>query len=355
MIRTLWIPNDGLARDVSSGDGVPNDKGWSWVDVDGDDSLTDLADLAINFGLDALAVSDAGGGDNGTRFVDFGDQLLLNINGFSMASSSTIETYEMSMFLTRSGLVTIRSGPSSTVDRMWEELQDRIELGDGGPDELMARLCYVVTQRWATVLDGLEEQLDGLIDEALEAAPDVLESITDLRGELRTMTRSVRPQTVVLNDLALSESQLIARSGRRRFSDSANLSRHVEHDIETGRAALGHALDAYHGAEARKATEIGRVLTVYAAVMLPLSLVAGFFGMNVVIPGESNQNAWVWIVLAMAVITLLSLGIFIAVGVITLPSRRRPTRSILEHARRPLQLGRSFYGSITPKRSIDDS
>ncbi len=50
--------------------------------------------------------------------------------------------------------------------------------------------------------------------------------------------------------------------------------------LDAARAALSETLDAYRGAEARQATEVTKVLTVYAAVMLPLSLIAGFFGMN---------------------------------------------------------------------------
>lgn len=74
---------------------------------------------------------------------------------------------------------------------------------------------------------------------------------------------------------------MINDAARRRFSDVFDVAIRTGHGLDTARSALSETLDAYRGAEARRATEVNRVLTIYAAIMLPLSLVAGFFGMNI--------------------------------------------------------------------------
>ena len=75
-----------------------------------------------------------------------------------------------------------------------------------------------------------------------------------------------------------------------------------ERNLDAARSALAEILDAYRGAEARQATDVTKVLTIYAAIMLPLSLVAGFFGMNFAnLPGIGSD--WGWVVVTGAMVT----------------------------------------------------
>ena len=72
-----------------------------------------------------------------------------------------------------------------------------------------------------------------------------------------------------------STSDLVSDAGRRRFSDVFDVASRLAAGLDEARSALAETLDAYRGAEARQATEVTKVLTVYAAIMLPLSLIAG--------------------------------------------------------------------------------
>ena len=117
---------------------------------------------------------------------------------------------------------------------------------------------------------------------------------------------------------------MITDSAQRRFSDVFDVAPRAAAGLDAARTALAETLDAYSGAEARQATEVTKVLTVYAAVMLPLSLIAGFFGMN-----HSNiptfQSRWGWVVVAGITIPVaaVSIGVFVSEGWVRRPSGRR--------------------------------
>ena len=105
----------------------------------------------------------------------------------------------------------------------------------------------------------------------------------------------------------------------------------------------GRSLLTDRGAEARQATEVTKVLTVYAAIMLPLTLIVGFFGMNFVnLPWLERDWGWVAAVSTMAAIALVSLGVFVSLGWIRRPTGRRAGqtlgRGLLEATRTPVQL-----------------
>ena len=114
------------------------------------------------------------------------------------------------------------------------------------------------------------------------------------------------------------------------------------------------------GAEARQATEVTKVLTVYAAIMLPLSLVAGFFGMNFVdLPLLSSPTGWLIVTGVHGLHRLPVVG-----RVVSLDGRaerraqrgRDPRRGLVEAARTPAQLvGAVFEISTMPMRSVAGS
>ncbi len=100
------------------------------------------------------------------------------------------------------------------------------------------------------------------------------------------------------------------------------------------------------------------MLTVYAAIMLPLTLLVGFFGMNFPnLPGSGNDGAWIVVAVVMAVVTVVSLGVFVSLGWVTRPSGRKAGsalgRGLLEGARAPVQLvGAALELSIMPLRTV---
>lgn len=357
-LRALrWSPHSPV-REVTGEDITPGSADeWTWIDSDTSDA-EQLVHLGELFHLDRLAMLDAIEDVDSSKVDDFGDNMLIVLHGLSESSDVEVESYELDMFLTHNTLITVRSGKSRTVDRLWREVRRNRDFADSGPDVLAARIATVMMRRWASIVASFDDQLDELIERALVADRAVLRDVTFLRSELSTIRATLRPQLEALAELRNSPSPLLGTRGQRRFSDAFDTSTRVEHAIESVRSELFTALDAYRGAEARAATEISRVLTIYAAVLLPLSFVVGFFGMNVPnLPGGESDTAWIWILAGTAVMTAGSLLLFARAGWISLPSPPGPSqvgRRVFEHAHRPVEFGRSLFVSLgdpSPRRS----
>jgi magnesium transporter len=346
------IPVDEIAR------GGETD--WTWVDAD-TTNHEELVHIGEIFKLDRLAMLDAVEDVDASKVDDFGDNMLIVLHGLSDTSDVEVLTYELDMFLTHNTLVTVRSSRSRTVDLLWDEVQRNIEFADAGPDVLAARIASIMMRRWGSIVSSFDEQLDELIERALVADRDVLRDVTFLRTELSTIRSTLRPQLESLAELRNSPSPLLGARGQRRFSDAFDTSTRIDHSIESVRSELLTALDAYRGAEARAATEISKVLTIYAAVLLPLTFVVGFFGMNVPnLPGSDSDNAWIWILAGMTVMSLISMSLFARAKWINLPTPPGPShvgRRALERSRVPLEFGRSVFTSLgdpNPRRKTKD-
>ncbi|MDH3682732.1 MAG: magnesium transporter CorA family protein [Acidimicrobiia bacterium] len=326
-----------------------------WIDIEAQaDDIDELIELVDGLGLDALAVRDTVEDLDLPKVDDFGSSILVILHALA---DEDVVTNELDCFLTDRHLVTIRQFHSAAVDALWAGVQRRVELASGGADELLARLADVTTRRLIAVLDVFDDRSEHLVDLALRADPLFLGEITAIRSDLSTLRRAIYPQREVLDILRRTSSPLVSESGRRRFSDVFDVAFRASGGVEEARSALAETLDAYRGAEARQATEVTKVLTVYAAIMLPLSLIAGFFGMNFSnLPLVGRDGGWIVVAGFMAVIAIVSLGVFISVGWTRRPSGRAAGaalgRGLVEAARTPAQLVGAVYEiSTMPLRS----
>ena len=357
-IRGLRFEAGRSAAEVEPSD-APAESGWVWIDITaGPGDMDELADLAEQLGLDALAVRDAVEDIDLPKVDDFGTSMLVVLHALS---EDRIETYELDCFLSERRLVTIHDQRSPSIDALWEGVLGRPELASGGADEALARLADVATRRLVSVLDVFDDRNEELVELALQADMDFLREITAVRGDLAALRRAVHPQREALDILRHSTSPLVSDAGRRRFSDVFDTALRASHGVDGARAALAETLDAYRGAEARQATEVTKVLTVYAAIMLPLSLVAGFFGMNFVdLPLLSSPAGWLIVTGFMAFIAIVSVGVFVSLGWTRRLSGRTAGavlgRGLVEAARAPAQLvGAVFEISTMPMRSVAGS
>lgn len=320
--------------------------GWLWVDIDVEGSGSDaVAEYLDELEFDLLSIADAVHDRDLPKVDDFGSHLLVVLHGLR---SEDISTYEVDCFLTDGILVTVHGEPAPSVDILWAEVQANASLGSGSVDVLLARLADVMTRRLMSVLDEFDDVVDQLIDMALRADGRTIGEVTAIRSDLSAIRRVVHPQREAVDLLRASVSPLVTEDGRRRFSDVFDLADRTATELVTARSVLSETLDAYRGAEARNATDVTKVLTVYAAILLPLSLITGFFGMNFPdLPGLGSDGAWIVVVLVMLAIAAVSLGVFVSVGWITRPSGREAGkalgRGLVEAARAPVQIGGAVF------------
>ena len=354
-MRTLVADGTGRVEASSKRPESVPPGGWVWIDmVAGEADLPELLELAAPTGLDLLAVRDAVLDVDMPKTDDFGDHLLVVLHSLS---AGAISTYEVDCFITRTRLITIHAVTSAPIDALWAQVQARPDLGRLHVDELLGVLADLTTRSLLAVLEAVDDRVEELNSKALTADPALLEDLTAVRTDLIGVRRVVHPLREALDVLRHSSSDLVSERGRRRFSDVFDVASRLTEGLDEARAALAETLDAYRGAEARQATEVSKVLTVYAAILLPLGFIAGFFGMNFTnLPWTHKDWGWIVVTILMLVVALVSLGMFVSLGWVRRPSGRRAGRVIgqglLEATKTPVHIvGAVFEMSAMPVRA----
>ena len=340
-LHILVADRDGDTTVATSMPDAPPDGGWVWVDIiAGPEDVAELLVLTDRLRLDRLAVRDAVVDVDLPKTDDFGHHVLVVLHGLR---EHTVATYEVDCFLAHGWLVTVHDAHAVSASALWNQVRHRPDLARASIDEIAGLLADVMTRRLLSVLEAFDDRVEGLTAKALAADAMLLEELTAVRTDLAGVRRVVKPQREALDLLRHSTSELVTDAGRRRFSDVFDVASRLAAGLDEARSALAETLDAYRGAEARQATEVTKVLTVYAAIMLPLSLIAGIFGMNFVnLPLLDRGAGWVVVAVVMLAVAFVSLGVFISLGWIRRPSGRRTGavlgRGLVEASRAPAQI-----------------
>lgn len=351
-----------VARALNENDPLV-DGHWLWIDVeaDGESAVSDVEGALDGLGFDEMAVSDSVGDSDLPKLDDFGEHLLIVIHGIAdqhMIGPDDDElTVEIDCFLTESMLVTVHRHSARSIDTFARQIQRTPELSLGGPSEVLGRIADVISRRFLILLDELDDRVELLSSMALRADPDYLEHLTVARDHVGELRHVLRPQREVFDQLRRSVSPVLTDGARRRFSDVYDHADRSVKELETARSALSDTLGAYQGAEAREATEVTKVLTIYAAIMLPLSLIAGVFGMNFDDNPWGQSDIGFWIVMGvMVTVAVVSLVLFAVAGWIRPPRVfRAPTLEPLRgFTTPPVELAASVFKragkTLNPRR-----
>lgn len=302
-------------------------EGWLWLDVVRP-SVEEVQQLGRTFGFDPLALQDVVEESQFPKVDDYGSYLFVVLHGLGTATER-LETTELDAFLGPDYLVTFREGELPAVDWVADQALRNPAVAEGGPDRMLTRLAEAAARRYLPLLDSLEERIAELEDRAVAAHPSVIPEIQALRRDVILLRHIVAPQRDLLLVLSREGSSLVEAATRRRFADVYDHHHRLAESLDAYRLLLATVLDTYRGSVAERMNEVMKVLTVFTAVLLPLSLIAGVYGMNF---EHIPELGWRWGYFGvLGVMALLGLGLwgyFARRGFVGGPRLRRLPRAV---------------------------
>ena len=263
-----------------------DEAGLVWVDILGPEEQVSpqLRDwLCRHFNFHHLAVEDALAESHIAKIDDWSEYLYIvfHVAGFAPGSDS-LDLHELDIFLGPNYLITYHTAPLAILEQdranMVRDPRDRLR---HGADHLLYRFLELAIDQSLAAIEHLDEQVDLLQDAVLENAnPRSLRAIFRIKRAAILLHKMLSPQREVLNHLARDPYQPVQPKHRVYFRD---LYDHVVriHDIsESLRDLIGGAVETYLSVVSNRTNEIMKALTIVTVMFLPMSFLAGFFGMN---------------------------------------------------------------------------
>ena len=280
MIRVRSLRNDA----IEYGEGpeamrnalASDEPDWIQVTVPTDEDMDALRD---QLQLHQLALRDAVSDAQPPKLEDFGDYLFFIVH--VAVKEAYGQTRRIAVFLAPTWIVTIQSTDSKKMDEVAERVDQAPELLLKSPDVL----AHVVIDHMTGGFEGLTadilEEMTKLEDRVLgDASPASMEAILKMRRRVIGLARVMRSQRDVCASMCRMTHPALGQEVMPFLRDVYDHILRVFELLETGREGLAVTRDAYLAVVNNRLSEIMRTLTIIATVMMPLSLLAGIYGMN---------------------------------------------------------------------------
>ncbi len=256
----------------------------SWLDVQGIGSEDILQRLGEVFSLHPLVLEDVVNVPQRPKVEDYEDQLVIIARMVIPKTRATgFYSEQVSFILGKHYLVTIQEEPEHDC---FEPVRQRIRNNKGtirkqGSDYLTYTLLDAIIDGFFPVLENYGEQIEDLEDEVVDnPTGQTLRKIHRVRRELLAIRRAIWPQRDAINALIRDGSDLISKDVQVYLRDCYDHAVQVLDLVETYRELTSGLMDVYLSAVGNKMNEIMKLLTVISSIFIPLTFVAGIYGMN---------------------------------------------------------------------------
>jgi magnesium transporter len=317
----------GALAEAGSLEAVRDSGGWLWLDVV-DYSVEEALAVARVFSFDHIAMEDVTDLGEFPKVDEYEGHAFVVAHGVA-ADPARLRTAEYDAFIGSDYLVTFHREDLPEFQWLRERLPEPGWLAGAGPDRVFSRLAEAGASRFEPLVEGLEERVLDTERRALAGDPTVVGDVQALRRDALMLRKVVGPLRDAFMRLGSEELAGVGYRARLRFQSVRDTYFRIAEALDTSQAVLGAVLETYRSTVAEHTNEAMKVLTVFAAILLPLSLVAGIYGMNFAhMPELGWRLGYLWGLGLMALIGLALWLYFARRGFVGGPRWRRAPRVI---------------------------
>jgi magnesium transporter len=289
--------------------------GLRWINIERPGPV-DRAWLEEHFEFHALDYEDVASRNQRPKIDEYPDYLfiVLHFPVFDKAVGR-LNAGELDIFVGPDFIITLPNVPLQPVEYLFERCRAseevREELFSQGTGYLLYKIvdssfdyCFPMLRKMGNKLESIEEEIfEGRSEE-------VVRDISNVKQEIINFRKIIRPERVVLRDLERTKQRYLAGDLEIYFDDIVDAAERIWDMLENYKEVVEALEETNESVISHRVNDILRVLTAASVVILPLTLIASIWGMNVTVPGEGDPGAFYAIVGSMLVLLVAMLALF---------------------------------------------
>jgi len=274
----------------------------TWINIDGLHDVDIIARIGNEFNLHPLIMEDILHTDQRPKMDDFDNYLFIVTRMlYYNDTEHRIVSEQFSLILWQNTVISFQERSGDVFEYVRERIRkDKGRIRKMGSDYLLYALMDSLVDSYLVVLENTGERVEELEEDLLNnPEPGTLESIHKFKRELIFLRKSLWPLREIIGNLQRGESDLVQENTTVFFKDVYDHTIHVIDTVETYRDLVSGMMDVFLSNVSNRMNEVMKMLTVIATIFIPLTFIAGIYGMNF-----SNMPELSW-----------RYGYFIALGV----------------------------------------
>jgi magnesium transporter len=286
-IRVIDYDADQLKEDelkgIAQGAVFKQTNTVTWINVDGLHDLALMKEIGSTFELHPLLMEDILNTGQRPKLEEFDDCLFLVIKMLHYdKEKQRIISEQLSLVLGNKFLLTFQEQPGDVFKPVRERIRkQKSRIRASGIDYLAYALLDCVAENYVFIIERMGEQIEDVEEEVLKSAePAVMQKINAFKHEMNFIRKSIRPAREAIIQLTKVDSELINDQTIPFLKDLQDLVTQATEAIDTYRDMLSDQLDLYNSVVGNRMNDIMKVLTIFAAIFIPLTFIAGIYGTN---------------------------------------------------------------------------
>jgi magnesium transporter len=253
----------------------------TWINVDGVHDMGIIEKIGQYFGIHPLVLEDIVTTRQRPKMEDFGSYIYVVLMMLCLEKGEA-RSEQVSIILGKNFVISFQEVPGDVFD----PIRDRLRNGKGrirkmGADFLAYSLVDMVVDNYFVILENFGERIEDLEDELIsQPDPNTLKSIHTLKRELIFIRKSVWPLRELVSGLERVESDLLSDTTQTYLRDVYDHTVQTIETVETYRDMVSGMLDTYLSSLSNRMNEVMKVLTIIATIFIPITFIAGVYGMN---------------------------------------------------------------------------
>lgn len=287
----------------------------SWVNINGIHDPEVIRKVGETFGIHALVLEDVLNTDHRPKVEPFEDHVFFTMKMMWFADDGTLEAEQVSIVFGSHWVISFQERKGDLFDPTRERIrQNTGVVRKKGADFLVYRLIDIVVDNYFIIMERFDEKLDELEERiTADIEGDHMREIQDVKREMLRLRRSLIPLREAVGGLEKGITGLVLPNHQKYYKDVHDHLVQLADSLEGNREVISMLMDLYLANMSNRMNNVMKVLTIVSTIFIPLTFIAGIYGMNF---ENMPELAWPWAYFAI-------LGIMAGIGVVMLLFFRR--------------------------------
>ena len=255
----------------------------TWININGLNHINEIEKIGKHYNLHPLILEDIVNTGQRPKIDEYDDYIFVVIKMLYYDTDEHIISEQVSFILGENYVLTFQEAEGDVFD----SVRDRLRFCKGrirglGSDYLLYSLIDAVTDHYYAIIETMGDKIEDLEDNLFngQTKNEISQQIQDLKREVLKVRRAIFPLREIINRIEKTDNKLILDKTLHYFRDIYDHIIQISENIDIYREMIWGLMDMYMTSISNKMNEVMKVLTIIATIFIPLTFIAGIYGMN---------------------------------------------------------------------------
>lgn len=260
---------------------ILEDNNVKWLEISTLNDTDLINRIGKKFNIHPLVLEDIISTDHIPKVEDYEEYLFLIVEGMNLHDNGELEVEQFSFILFKDLVISFQQSNSNLYEAVLSRMGDGSNIRKNGADDLLYALTDIIVDNYFLVVEQMGEKIDEVEDKVLSNPErEVLQEIYELKRNLIYIRKTLWPMRNTISSISKNDFKLIDERTLYYFRDIYDHILEMIDIVETYREICSGMLDTYLSGISNKTNDIMKVLTIFSTIFIPLTFIAGVYGMN---------------------------------------------------------------------------